>query len=111
MKPVCLVVGAGPGIGLAVALAFAREGYDLALAARRADKLRAMRPAIEKAGAALHIYEADAGDEAALHGLFARVRKDLGDPEVLIYNPAAHGVGKPTSLKTDQLAADFRVNV
>lgn len=111
MKPVCLIVGAGPGIGLSVALAFAKEGYDIALSARRADKLRAMRPAIEKAGAALHVYEADAGDEAALRGVFARVRKDLGDADVLIYNPAAHGVGKPTSLKTDQLAADFRVNV
>jgi short-subunit dehydrogenase len=111
MKPACLIVGAGPGIGLSVALAFAREGYDLALSARTQDKLRVMRGPIEKAGAAVHTYAADAGDEASLRGLFASVRKDLGDPDVVIYNPAAHAVGKPTSLKTEQLAADFRVNV
>src|SRR5690349_9599233 len=111
MKPACLIVGAGPGIGQSVALAFAREGYAVALAARQVDKLRAFQPALEKAGAASRAYAVDAGDETALRGLFAAVRKDLGDPEVLVYNPAAHGVGKPTSLKPEQLAADFRVNV
>lgn len=111
MKPVCLIVGAGPGIGLSVALAFAREGYDLALSARTTDKLSAMQPSVEKTGAAVHTYAADSGDEAALRGLFGKVRKDLGDPDVVIYNPAAHAVGKPTTLKTDQFAADFRVNV
>ena len=111
MKPACLIVGAGPGIGQSVALAFAREGYNLALSARSAEKLRAMRGPIEKLGAAVHTYPADAGDEASLRALFASVRKDLGDPDVVIYNPAAHAVGKPTTLKTDQLAADFRVNV
>ena len=111
MKPVCLIVGAGPGIGQAVALAFAREGYDVALAARVPSRLKEFLPAIEKAGADARTYAADAGDEASLRGLFTSVRRDLGDPEVVIYNPAAHQVGKPTTLKTDQVAADFRVNV
>jgi short-subunit dehydrogenase len=111
MKPVCLIVGAGPGIGQSVALAFAREGYDIALAARNKDKVKAFQPAIEKAGALTRAYAVDASDEASLRRMFAEVRKDLGDPEVLIYNPAAHAVGKPTALNTDQLCADFRVNV
>ena len=111
MKPSCLVVGAGPGIGQSVALAFAREGYDIALASRNADKLKRFQPALDKAGAASRAYGVDAGDEASLRQLFAGVRKDFGDPEVVIYNPAAHAVGKPTSLNTEQLLADFRVNV
>lgn len=111
MKPVCLIVGAGPGIGLSVAQAFAREGYDLALSARSTDKLRAMRPSIEKAGARVHTYVADAGDENALRELFISLRKDAGDPDVVIYNPASHAPGKPTSLKSSGLAADFNVNV
>lgn len=111
MKPVCLVVGAGPGIGRSVALAFAREGYDIALSARQPGRVAAFVPAIEKLGAVVRVYESDAGDEASLRAVFRQVRKDLGDPDVLIYNPAAHEVGKPTALHADQVAADFRVNV
>jgi NAD(P)-dependent dehydrogenase (short-subunit alcohol dehydrogenase family) len=111
MKPVCLIVGAGPGIGQAVALAFAREGHDVALAARQPDKLREFLPAIEKAGADVRTYAADAGDEGSLRALFGTVRRELGDPDVVIYNPAAHQVGKPTTLKSEELVADFRVNV
>jgi NAD(P)-dependent dehydrogenase (short-subunit alcohol dehydrogenase family) len=39
MSKVCLVIGAGPGIGQAVAYAFAHEGYDVAMVARNPDKL------------------------------------------------------------------------
>lgn len=111
MKPSCLIVGAGPGIGQSVALAFAREGYDIALASRDPVKLKAFQPALEKAGAVSRLYDVDASDEASLRDLFARVRKDFGDPDVVVYNPAAHAVGKPTTLDTGQLLADFRVNV
>lgn len=111
MKPCCLVVGAGVGIGQAVALAFAREGYAIALASRSIDKLKALAPAVEKAGAPVRLYAVDAGDEAALRGLFAQVRAELGDPAVVVYNPAAHGIGKPTTLDSERLAADFRTNV
>jgi NAD(P)-dependent dehydrogenase (short-subunit alcohol dehydrogenase family) len=111
MKPTCVIVGAGKGIGLSVALAFAREGYDIALASRSVDKLRVLQPAIEKAGALSRCYAVDAGDEASIRALFAGVRKDFGDPEVLVFNPAAHGLGKPMALTTDKLDADFRINV
>lgn len=111
MKPSCLVIGAGPGIGQSVALAFAREGYDVALASRHPDRLRGFQSAIEKAGAASRLYGADAADEQSLRHLFTDVRKTFGDPEVVIYNPASHGIGKPTALKSDQLVADFRINV
>ena len=111
MKPVCLIVGAGPGIGLSVALAFAREGYDVALSARGTDKLKPFQPQIEKAGAVVKLYAADAGDEKSLRALFTQVRRDLGDPDVVVYNPASHEVGKPTALHPDKIVADFRVNV
>jgi len=111
MRPACLIVGAGPGIGQSVAQAFAREGHDIALASRHADPLRKFQPALEKAGAASRLYSVDAGDEHSLRQLFTRGRRDFGDPDVVVYNPASHGVGKPTALGSEQLAADFRVNV
>ena len=111
MRPACLIVGAGPGIGQSVAQAFAREGYDIALASRHPDKLREFQQELAKTGAASRAYRADAGDEPSLRQLFADVRRDLGEPDVLVYNPAAHGLGKPMALTGEKLAADFRVNV
>lgn len=111
MKPACLVVGAGPGIGQAVALAFAREGYDIALASRQPERLKGLQPALEKTGAASRLYHVDAGSESSLRQLFADARRAFGDPDVVIYNPASHAVGKPTTLGSDPLVADFRVNV
>lgn len=111
MKPVCLIVGAGPGIGQSVALAFAREGYDVALASRSTETLKGFVPGIEKLGAVARTYGVEAHDEAALRALFVQVRRELGDPEVVVYNPAAHKVGKPTTLTAEALLADFRVNV
>ena len=111
MKPVCLVVGAGPGIGHAVAQAFARDGFDVALAARHPERLAELKPALDKLGATSRAYAVDAADETSIRALFASVRKDFGEPEVLVYNPAAHSPGKPTTLEADALVADFRVNV
>ena len=111
MKPACLIVGAGPGIGQSVAQAFARDGYAIALAARHPARLDGFRRELEKDGAPTRTYAADAADEASLRQLFASVRQDLGAPEVVVYNPAAHGPGKPMALTGDKLAADFRVNV
>lgn len=111
MKPACLIVGAGPGIGQAVALAFAREGYDIALASRQPERLKGLQPALEKAGAMSRAYAVDAGQESSLRQLFTDVRRTFGDPDVVIYNPAAHSMAKPTALTGEQLLADFRVNV
>ena len=111
MNPVCLVVGAGPGIGQAVAVAFAREGYDIALASRDAARLAPIQAAVAKAGRRAPAYSADAGDETALRALAASVRQDLGDPDVLVYNAASVGTAKPTALDTRQMAHDFHVNV
>jgi NAD(P)-dependent dehydrogenase (short-subunit alcohol dehydrogenase family) len=111
MKPACLIVGAGPGIGQSVAQAFARDGFAVALAARHPDRLEAFRRELASDGTPARAYGADAADEASLRRLFASVRQDLGAPDVVVYNPAAHSPGKPTTLTGAQLAADFGVNV
>lgn len=109
--PCCLIIGAGLRIGQSLALAFAREGYAIALASRNAAKLRTIQGAVAKAGGRVQVYPVEAGDESALRALLAQVRQDLGDPEVLIYNPATAQIGKPTTLTSEALVTDFRMNV
>jgi NAD(P)-dependent dehydrogenase (short-subunit alcohol dehydrogenase family) len=112
VSQVCLVVGAGPGIGSAVAMAFAREGYGVALASRNPGRLQPHCDEIRRAtGRAARAYAADAGDEASLRRLFEAVTAELGAPEVVIYNAASAHKGRPTMVSPQQWLEDYRANV
>ncbi|MES2490646.1 MAG: SDR family NAD(P)-dependent oxidoreductase, partial [Pseudomonadota bacterium] len=112
MSKVCLVVGAGPGIGQAVAYAFAHEGYDIAMIARNPDKLTEACSLIrKKTGREVRAYEGDAGDARSLKTAIGRVRRGLGDIEVLVYNAAVATLGRPSKLTQEQLIQEFQVNV
>lgn len=111
-RKVCMVIGAGPGIGQAVAFAFAHEGFDVAMVARRPERLTAAAELIsKKTGRKVRCYAADAGDEVSLKAAFARVRRAMGEIEVMVYNAAVTEPGRPTALSVTQLMDEFRVNV
>jgi NAD(P)-dependent dehydrogenase (short-subunit alcohol dehydrogenase family) len=79
---VAVVVGAGPGIGMAVARKFTREGFRVGLIGRRADALEAFRAELPGSIAAA----GDVTDAASLARAFASIREQAGDPSVLVYN-------------------------
>lgn len=110
-QKVCAIVGFGTGVSMGVAKAFGKEGYALALVARNPDKLADNAQALQAEGYLVQTFAADAGDEASLVRVFTQIRTQLADPEVLIYNAAAFTPGKPSSIASDVLIADFRVNV
>ncbi|MFT4048047.1 MAG: SDR family NAD(P)-dependent oxidoreductase [Solimonas sp.] len=111
-RPVCFIVGAGPGIGAALAEAFAAEGHDIVLLARGPAKLRELCSELsKKTGRAVAAYAADAGDEISLKQGLDAARDDFGDPGVLIYNAAAAHLEAPTQITPDRLVEEFRVNV
>ncbi len=88
---IAVVVGAGPGLGAALARAFAADGMAVALARRDGS---ALAPLVEELRAAhgpgrAYAYDCDATDEAAVDGLFRRVADDLGVPDVTVYNAGA----------------------
>src|ERR1043165_1727228 len=107
----CVIVGAGPGIGEALALAFAQEGYDIALVSRSIAKFTEFLLEISKLGRRARAFSADAGDEAALRSAIKRAQAELGPADVLIYNAASGKTGKPTVLPTTTLLEEFRINV
>ena len=51
LRPVTVITGASAGIGVALARIFARQGHELALVARREDRLRALADEIAATGA------------------------------------------------------------
>ena len=90
MKPVCLVIGAGAGIGGTVGKKFAREGYHAALC-RRSDQegLNKLVADIEADGGEASGYLLNAVDEGALETRIRKVEEEIGPIQVVLFNLGA----------------------
>ncbi len=109
---VLVVVAAGPGLGRAVALRFAREGAAVGLVARSTDKLADLVAEVSAAGArAVATAAGDVGDEAALRGAMGALRAELGGATALVYNGSAYVEGSVTALPADRLRLALDVGV
>ncbi|HEU4405830.1 MAG TPA: SDR family NAD(P)-dependent oxidoreductase [Polyangiaceae bacterium] len=106
-----IIVGVGPGLGVALAERFGREGRKVGLVARRAGELEGHRRALAERGVEAVAAAGDAGDEASLRGAVERAAADLGEVETLVYNAFAPRQGRPSKLDPKALVDDFRVNV
>ena len=89
-QKVAIVTGAGTGIGKAVALALAKDGYAVVLAGRRADKLE--ETAREAGNAKTLSVPTDVSDPESIKALFARTKKEFGRLDLLFNNA---GIGAP----------------
>ncbi len=92
-QPAALVIGAGPGISGAFAAELARDGYAVALASRDRAKVAALAQPL---GA--RAYAVDASLPEQIVQLFEAVERDLGAPEVVLYNPSGRVRGDLLSL-------------
>ncbi len=90
-KKIALVTGAGVGIGRAVALSLAAEGYTVVLAGRRMEPLQKLA-AEAPAHAAMLPVTADVGDPAQVAALFATIKASYGRLDLLFNNA---GVSAP----------------
>jgi len=90
MKPVCLVIGAGAGIGGTVGTKFASEGYHAVLC-RRSDKdgLDKLVDGIKAAGGEATGLLLNAIDDDAIENAVTHVEQNIGPIEVVIYNLGA----------------------
>jgi NADP-dependent 3-hydroxy acid dehydrogenase YdfG len=81
-----VIVGVGPGIGVAVAKRFVREGMSAGLIARSEQTLKAAADALP--GAEVFTATADTTDEVGLRAALDRVAEEYGVPDVVVYNAA-----------------------
>jgi NAD(P)-dependent dehydrogenase (short-subunit alcohol dehydrogenase family) len=90
MKPVCLVIGAGAGIGGTVGKKFAQEGYH-AVMCRRSNQegLRKLVGEIEGEGGSATGYLLNAVDENSIEDRVAAVEAEIGPIEAVVFNLGA----------------------
>jgi len=90
MKPVCLVIGAGAGIGGNVGRRFAREGYHAVLC-RRSDQdgLNGLVESIESDGGSASGFLLNAVEADSIEDRVAAVEADIGPIEVVVFNLGA----------------------
>jgi short-subunit dehydrogenase len=106
-----LLVGAGPGLGMAVARRFAGGGYRVTLVARSTDGLGELADGLSDTGARIDTIAADASDPDGLGARIAELYNEHGAPGLIVYNAAMGAPDKLLSSSVEHLQTAYAVDV
>ena len=111
-RPLCAIVGAGAGLGRALAAKFAAEGCDLALVSRSEAGGRVAAEAARSAGARVGFFAGDATRPESVERALGEAAAAMGRVEVLIYNARDRFQRRaPLDIAYDELEETFRLEV
>lgn len=105
-KPVCVVAGAGPGNGAAIARKFAGAGYGIALLARDKANLESITARIDGA----RLYPCDLAELKSVQTAFGSIKQEIGTVSVLIYNAGGGRWGHVEETAPEDFERAWRVN-
>lgn len=100
-----IVLGVGPGLGLALAHAYADTGRRVAVVSRRQDDAAGFAADLPNAVG----YAADLGDPAAVMEVVRRAAEELGAPDIVHYNASVLLEGTPSQVSLDAVETSWRV--
>ena len=106
MKPVCAVIGVGPGNGAAISRRFSQGGYRVALLARSKEFTSELAKELDD-GLAV---SCDVTDATSVTEAFRQVRQMLGEVAVLVYNAGSGAWGTVEDITPDEFSANWKVN-
>jgi NAD(P)-dependent dehydrogenase (short-subunit alcohol dehydrogenase family) len=107
-----IVVGVGPGLGIALARAFAVAGHPVAMLARDKSRLDAYAAELASTtGRDVRGYPADVTDPVGLRATLRTAITELGAPDVLVYNAAVVRKDAPLGGDDQDWADTLAVNV
>lgn len=109
---IALVTGSSRGIGAACAIRLAKDGYDVAVNyEKREDRALEVQETIKALGRRCIAIRADVADPGAVKAMFARVRKELGEVDLLVSNAGIAGQVQIQDLTEERWKRFFGVNV
>lgn len=100
---IAMVTGGGTGLGRAFAATLAQAGADVALCARRRDRLEETAGLLARHGGRVACISMDVTDEGSIAAAFGEVTTRLGVPDILVNNA---GINRPM-MATQLTAADW----
>ena len=106
-----LSIGSGPGMGLATAERFAKEGFQVVLSARNAAKTQEFARQLNAKGLKADARTVNAAEPSSIASLIADVEKRVGSIEVLHYNVASIRKATLEEQPRDTFNTDLAVNI
>jgi len=100
-----LIVGAGQGLSAGLARKFSAEGVSVAIAARNIEKLGGL---CDETGA--RAYRCDAVEPGEVVSLFEDVTRDLGAPDIVIYNASNRVRGPITEIEPEAVLTAIKIS-
>lgn len=112
MQKVALVTGAARGIGAAIAKRLAKDGYAVALNYNKSrEKAEALAASILEMGGKAMAVQADVAEGRQVELMFAKVREELGEVDLLVCNAGIAGQAQIQDLTEERWHEFFAVNV
>ena len=105
-RPVCAVVGVGPGNGSAIARRFSAAGYAVALLARRADRLADLARELDHSRA----YSCDVTQADQVRDVTDRIERELGPVCIMIFNAGSGHFENFDDTEPEAFEADWKIN-
>jgi NAD(P)-dependent dehydrogenase (short-subunit alcohol dehydrogenase family) len=111
--PVIAIIGAGPGMGFAIARTFGTQAYKVALLSRNPVSKDSLVAALAKEGIEAAAFRADVLDRASIASGLAEARRRFGSLDVLEYSPADMGLprGSISQLTHENIQIAFDVDL
>ena len=111
MPGVVLITGASSGIGEALAVEFAKRGYDLALLARREDRLAAVAERVQQAGRRAVAIPCDVREDQSVTRAVGQAVEAFGELDVVIANAGFGVAARFERLSLDDYRRQFETNI
>jgi short-subunit dehydrogenase len=111
MSRVAFVTGASSGLGAGLARRLARDGWAVALAARRVEALEAVRADIERDGGRALVVPCDVADPGEVRRAMAECERGLGPVDLLVCNAGVSETTRVEAFRADEIERILRVNV
>jgi NAD(P)-dependent dehydrogenase (short-subunit alcohol dehydrogenase family) len=108
---VALVTGASSGLGVEFAQGLAMAGADVAVVARRLERLQAVAKQLETFGVRAHAVQADLRDQAQIDAALQRVQETLGPIDILVNNAGVAPVSRAERHTLDRWQQALDINL